>query len=74
MDSLFKGCVDLLWCDLAWVPGCFVVGADGKVLVHGVRHNVGNSTGQGFDGASDIASAMVADALPPLSILLVRDP
>lgn len=56
------------------MPGCFVVGADGEVLVRGVGHDVGYSTGQGFDGASDFAGAVVADALPPFSILLVGDP
>jgi hypothetical protein len=71
LDRLFERCVDVVWCDLPWVPWCFIIGADGEVLVISMGHDVGNSAGQGFDGASDFTSAVVTDALPTLPIFLV---
>lgn len=73
LDGSFDCFVDVVWGDLARVPWCFIIGADGGVVVVGVSHDVGNTPGKCFDGASDLPGAVVADALATCSILLVGD-
>jgi hypothetical protein len=45
LDSCFECCVDVFWCDLAWLPWCGIIGANGGVGVIGVSHYVGHSSG-----------------------------
>jgi hypothetical protein len=71
LDGGFDGLVDIVGGDLAWVPWCLVIGADGGVVIVCVGHDMGDTSGKCFDGASDLTRAVVADALASCAILLV---
>lgn len=70
-DGVFESSVDVGWKDLLGEPGEFKVGAQSCVVVVGVGHDVGHTTGQGLDWAGGQASAVMVNALASFAILLV---
>ena len=71
MDGAFNCVVDVCWGDLIGQLRCDIVGADCRVLVSGVGHDVGYSPCQCFDWAVGCMCAVVPYTLPTFSIFLI---
>ena len=69
----FETGVDVGWANLVGHPGSFEESAEGSVRVVRVGHDVGDSSGNGFDRARCESCAVVVDALAALTIFLIGD-